>query len=115
MYRLVAVLVIGVLVAPALTECAGWAASAAGRHVCCANRDGMAPETSVTACCGMSEQSSDAAPTETQGARPSLKLLAPHFAALVDPGAVRAPIPVDSFAARRAAVPLYLQQVSLLI
>ena len=50
MHRLIAVLVIGVLVAPALTECAGWAASAAGRHVCCANRDGMASDTSVTAC-----------------------------------------------------------------
>lgn len=111
--RLVAVLVIGVLVVPAITECVGWAA---GRHPCCTNRVGMAPETALTPCCGMSEQSNDAAPPETQAAGPSLKLLAPHFAALVDPGAVRMPIPVESFAARRAAVvPLYLQQASLLI
>ena len=111
--RLVAVLVVGVLVAPVITECAGWAA---GRHPCCANRGGMAPETALTPCCGMSEQSNDAAPPEAQAAGPSLKLLVPHFAALVDPGAVRMPIPVESFAARRAAVvPLYLQQASLLI
>ena len=104
---------VGVLVAPAIAECAGWAA---GRHPCCANRGGMASETALTPCCGMSEQSNDAAPPETQAAGPSLKLLAPHFAAFVDPGAVRMPIPVESFAARRAAVvPLYLQQASLLI
>ena len=111
--RLAAVLVIGVLVAPAITECAGWAA---GRHPCCANRGGMAPETALTPCCGMSEQANDATPPETQAAGPSLKLLTTHFAVLVDPGAVRMPIPVESFAARRAAVvPLYLQQSSLLI
>jgi hypothetical protein len=109
--RLVAVLVIGVLAVPAIAECAGWAA---GRHPCCANRGGMAPETALTPCCGMSEQSNDAAPPETQTAGPSLKLLTPHFAALADPGAVR--MPVESSAARRAAVvPLYLQQASLLI
>ena len=113
MHRLAAFLVIGVLVVPAITECVGWAA---GRHACCANRGGMAPETALTPCCGMSEQSNDAAPPETQAAGPSLKLLAPHVAAFVDPGAMRAPIPVESFAARRAAVvPLYLQQASLLI
>ena len=111
--RLVAVLVIGVLAVPAIIECAGWAA---GRHPCCVNRGGMAPETALTPCCGMSEQSNDAAPPETQAAGRALKLLTPHFAALVDPGAVRVPIPVESFAARRAAVvPLYLQQASLLI
>ena len=113
MYRLVAVLVIGVLVAPALSECVGWAA---GRHACCANRGGMAPETALTPCCGMSEQSNDTAPPEARTAGPSLKLLVPHFAALVDPGVVRVPIPIDSFTVRRAAVvPLYLQQASLLI
>jgi len=113
MYRLVAVLVIGVLVAPALSECVGWAA---GRHACCANRGGMDPETALTPCCGMSEQSNDAAPPEARAAGSSLKLLVPHFAVLVDPGALRLPIPVESFAARRAAVvPLYLQQASLLI
>jgi hypothetical protein len=111
--RTVALLIVGVLVAPAFTECVGWAA---GRHACCANRGGMDPETALTPCCGMSEQSNDAAPPEARAAGSSLKLLVPHFAVLVDPGALRLPIPVESFAARRAAVvPLYLQQASLLI
>ena len=113
--RLIALLVVGVLLEPTITECAAWAVSAAGGHACCAN-SGMAPETALTPCCGMSEQSNDAAPPEAQAAGPSLKLLSPHFAALVDPGAVRILIPVESFAARSAAVvPLYLQQASLLI
>jgi hypothetical protein len=113
--RLIALLAVGVLLEPTITECAAWAASAAGSHACCAN-SGMAPETALTPCCGMSEQSNDAAPPETRAAGPSLKLLAPLFAALVDPGAVRMPIPVESSAARRAAVvPLYLRQASLLI
>jgi hypothetical protein len=113
--RAVALLVVAVLVGPAITECVGWA-SAYGRHACCANLGGLASETTLTPCCGRSEQSNDAAPPETQAAGPSLKLLAPHFAEFADPGAMRAPIPVESFAARRAAVvPLYLQQASLLI
>jgi hypothetical protein len=114
--RTAALLLVGVLVVPAITDCAGWAVSAFGRHACCANRGDMAPETTMRACCGMSEQSNDTAPPETQAAGPSLKLLAPHFAVLVDRGAMRVPIPVESSAARRAAVvPLYLQQASLLI
>ena len=115
MHRFAALLVIGVLVAPAITECVGLV-SAGGRHACCANLGGMASETTLTPCCGRSEQSNDAAPPETQAAGPSLKLLAPHFVEFADPGAMRAPIPVESFAVRRAAVvPLYLQQSSLLI
>ena len=111
--RTAALVLVGILVVPAITECVGWAA---GRHPCCTNRAGMATETALTPCCGMSEQSNDTAPPETQAAGPSLKLLAPHLATLVDPGAVRVPIPVESFAARRAVVvPLYLQQASLLI
>ena len=110
--RLAAFLGIGVLVVPAITECVGWAA---GRHPCCANRGSMAAETALTPCCGMSEQANDAAPPETQAAGPSLKLLVPHFAALVDPGGVRMSIPIESFARRAALVPLYLQQASLLI
>lgn len=113
MHRLAAFLVIGVLVVPAITDCVGWAT---GRHACCANRGGLAPQTALTPCCGMSEQSNDAAPPEAQAAGPSLKLLAPDFAVLVDPGAMRVPILVESSAARRAPiVPLYLQQASLLI
>lgn len=114
--RVVALVVVGFLVAPAITECAGWAASATGRHICCGNRGGMASETRMTDCCAMSEQSSDTAPPETQASRPSLKLLTPHFVPVVDIGALRAPIPDESFTARRApVVPLYLQQASLLI
>ena len=113
--RIAAALVVGVLVAPAITECAGWA-SAAGRHICCGNRGGMAPETRMTDCCAMSEQSNDAAPPDTQAARPTLTLLNPHIVPVVDPSAVRTPIPVESFAARTASVvPIYLQQASLLI
>jgi hypothetical protein len=114
--RTVALLVVAVLVAPAITECAGWADSAAGRHICCGNRGGMAPETRMTDCCAMSEQSNDAAPPDTQTARPALKLLDPHVVPVVDAGAARTPIPVESFAARMAAgVPFYIQQASLLI
>jgi hypothetical protein len=113
--RTVALLVVAILVGPAITECVGLA-SAGGRHACCANLGGMASEPTLTPCCSRSEQSNDAAPPETQAAGPSLKLLVPHFAEFTEPGAMRAPIPVESFAARRAAVvPLYLQQASLLI
>jgi hypothetical protein len=114
--RTAALLVVGILVVPAITECAGWTA-AASRHACCANRDGTARETSLKACCGMSEQSDEAAPPETQPTRTSLKLLSPHVAPIaVSPLASRVLLPGESFSPRRAAVvPLYLQQASLLI
>src|SRR5688572_20296650 len=86
MHRLIALLVVGVFVVPAVTECAMWAASAAGAHACCAKRGSLAPETTMTACCGMSQQANDAAPPEQQAGRPSLKLLASPFASLIDPG-----------------------------
>ena len=112
--RLVALFVVGVIMAPAIGECAGWAASAAGRHACCAKRGTMVPETSLTACCGMSEESSETAPAQTQITRTSLKFDS-HFVAI----AVLTPSPSalpDSPALRRGSpVPLYLQQASLLI
>jgi hypothetical protein len=114
--RVLAALVVTVLVAPALTECAGWAVSAAGRHVCCGNRGGMAPETRMTDCCAMSEQSNEATPPDAQSARPFLKLVDLHFLPLADTLAARPPISLEHAAARRAAVvPLYLRQASLLI
>lgn len=115
--RLAALLVVGVLVAPAMTECAGWASSAAGRHACCANRGDMAPETSMTDCCSMSNQSTEGAPTDAQPIRPSLKLLGPQFTHLSDIfSPPRSTLFVDWAIAQRAAcVPLYLRQASLLI
>ena len=113
--KFVAVLVVAVLVAPALTECAGWATSAAGRHICCGTRGGMAPETRITDCCAMSEQSNDATPPDAQIARPVLKLVNLPFVPF-DTLAPRTPISVGDGAARRAGVvPLYLRQASLLI
>lgn len=114
--RLLVALVVTVLVAPALTECAGWAVSAAGRHICCGNGGGMAPETRMTDCCAVSEQSNDATPPDPQIARGALKLVDLHFVPLADTLAARTPISVEDAAARRAAVvPLYLRQASLLI
>ena len=114
--RLLAALVVTVLVAPALTECAGWAVSAAGRHICCGARGGMAPETRMTDCCAMSEQSNDATPPDAQIARPVLKLADLHVVLLADPLAARTPFAIEDVALRRAAVvPLYLRQASLLI
>jgi hypothetical protein len=108
--------VVTVLVAPALTECAGWAASDAGRHICCGDRGGMAPETRMIDCCAMSEQSNDATPPDPQIARPVLKLVDAHFVPLADTLAARTPISIEDVSARRAAVvPLYLRQASLLI
>jgi hypothetical protein len=77
----------------------------------------MAPETSMKACCGMSEQSNEAAPPETQNTRAPLKLLGAHFAPVaLSPFASRTVVPGDTSSSRRAAVvPLYLQQASLLI
>ena len=113
--RTVALLVVAVLVGPAITECAGWIASAAGRHLCCGSR-GMASETRMTDCCAKPAQSSDATPPDTQTARPVLTLLGPHFVPAGDIFAARTPVPCDTFVSRRAAVvPLYLQQASLLI
>ena len=115
MHRFAALLVIGVLVTPAITECVGLV-SAGGRHACCANLGGMASETTLTPCCGRSEQSNDATPPETQTTRPVLTLLGPHFVPASDAFVARTPIPLDTFVPRRAAVvPLYLQQASLLI
>jgi hypothetical protein len=115
-HRLLAVLVVTALVVPALTECAGWASSDAGRHICCGNRGGMASDTRMTDCCAMSQQSNDATPPDAQIARPVLKLVDPQFAPFTDTFAARAPIPVEDVTARSAAVvPLYLRQASLLI
>lgn len=114
--RLLAALVVTVLVAPALTECAGWAASAVGRHICCANLGEMAPETRMTDCCAMSEQSSSATPPDAPIARPVLKLVDLHSVPLADTLVARTRISADDLAARQAAVvPLYLRQASLLI
>jgi hypothetical protein len=113
--RTAALVVVGALVVPAITECAGWIAAANG-HSCCANRGGMAAETSLKACCGVSEQSNEATPTETQTTRTPLKLLSPHFAPAVAPFSSRTLLPGEPSSLRRAAfVPLYLQQASLLI
>jgi hypothetical protein len=113
-HRAVALLIVGVLVAPAITECAGWSASAAGRHVCCADRGGLAPETSVTDCCAMSEPSSNATAPETQAARTPLKSLGLHFTLVSDSGTSHTPIPAET-SRRASGVPLYLRQASLLI
>jgi hypothetical protein len=114
--RTVALLVVAILVGPALTECVGWVASAAGRHHCCGNRGAMASETRMTPCCAKPAPSSDATPPDTQTTRPVLTLLGPHFVPASDPFVARTPVPLDAFVPRRAAVvPLYLQQSSLLI
>jgi hypothetical protein len=116
--RLVAIVLVGALAAPAITECAGWSALAADRHACCAGRGDLASEASVTNCCANSEQSNDVAPPESQAARPLFKHL---LGADVSPVAdlflpSRTPLLTVSSAARGAAlVPLYLQQTSLLI
>jgi hypothetical protein len=76
----------------------------------------MASDTRMTDCCAMSEQSTEGAPPDTQASRPTLKLLDPHVVPGVHAGGTRTPIPVESLAARMAAVvPIYLQQASLLI
>jgi hypothetical protein len=115
--RTAALFVVGALVAPAIAECAGWSSSAVGRHACCRDRGAMATETSMRACCGMSEQSSETAPPETQAARTPLKLFGPHVVPMaVSAFASRTLLPGESSSLRRASVvPLYLQQASLLI
>jgi hypothetical protein len=112
--RTLALFIVGVLMAPAISECAGWSASAAGRHVCCADRGGLAPETSVADCCAMSDSSSNAAPPETQATRTPIKLLGLHVALVSDSSAARTPIPTET-SRRASGVPLYLRQASLLI
>jgi len=115
--RTVALFIVVVLLAPAITECAGWSLSAAGRHACCRDRGAMATETSMRACCGMSEESSETAPPETQAARTPLQLLVPHFVPVaLSSFSSHALLPGVSSSLRRASVvPLYLQQASLLI
>lgn len=115
--RLFAVVLVGALAGPAATECAGWSASAADRHACCAGRGELASEASITDCCAMSEQSSEVAPPESQVARPRLELLGAAFSPVADwvlPS--RTLVLTVSLASRRATpVPLYLQRISLLI
>ena len=115
-HRVLAALIVAVLVAPALTECAGWGEFEAGRHICCGNRGGMASESRMTDCCAMSQPSTDATPPDAQMARPMLKLVDLQFVPLGDGLAARTPVSVEDGAARRAAVvPLYLRPASLLI
>jgi hypothetical protein len=114
--RTAALVVVGVMVAPAIAECAGWT-SAVGRHACCRDRGPLAPETRMTNCCAMSEQSTDGAPPETSPARTPLKLLSPHLAPVaLSSFSSHAVLPGESCSLRRASVvPLYLQQAPLLI
>jgi len=114
--RTIAVCIVGLLVAPAIIESAGWSSSG-GRHACCRDRGPLAPETRMTNCCAMSEQSNEGAPPETQSVRTPLKLLAPHFVAVaLSTFSSRTFLPGESSSWRRTAfVPLYLQQASLLI
>jgi hypothetical protein len=115
-FRTIAVCIVGLLMAPAIIESAGWS-SAAGRHACCRDRGPLAPETRMTNCCAMSEQSNEGAPPETQPVRTTLKLLAPQVVPVaLSTFASQALLPGESSSLRRAAiVPLYLQQASLLI
>lgn len=116
--RSVAGLVVLLLVAPAagpaFAACAGWSASAADRHACCAGRGDLASEASITNCCAASEQSNGGAPPERQAA---LSLLGADVSPVADwflPS--RTPVLTISSASRHATlVPLYLQQASLLI
>ena len=113
----IAVCLVGLLVAPEIIESAGWWSLAAGRHACCRDRGPLAPETRMTNCCGMSEQSNEGAPPETQPARTPLKLLAQHCVPVaLSSFSSHTLLPGESSSLRRAAiVPLYLQQASLLI
>jgi len=115
--RVLAALVMAVLIVPAITECAGWAAFSADRHICCGNRGGMAPDTRMTDCCAMSEQASDATPPDAQIARPMLKLVDLQVVSFDGRLAAHMPTSADVVAAahRAAVVPLYLRQASLLI
>jgi hypothetical protein len=112
--RIIALSVVAVMVGPAITECAGWSMSAAGRHVCCADRGLPAPETNIAACCGMSDTAGSPTPSETQAARPPVKSPGLPVVLLTDSSAARTPVPTESLR-RAAVVPLYLRQASLLI
>jgi hypothetical protein len=111
--RLFALVVVAVIVAPAITECTAWAILA--RHACCANRDGLPSETSMTSCCGMSQQSTDSTLPDAQSIRAALKPVAQPVTSPVDLPGFHTVRRLDSVVARPATVPLYLQQASLLI
>ena len=115
--RLLVVVLVGIPSAQALTECAGGPASAADRPLCSERHREPASGANMTDCCAMSERSDTAAPPESLVARPPLKLLGADFS----PVAAWFP-PSRTFAVtaspglhRSAPVPLYLQQVTLLI
>jgi len=108
---------VGALAGPAIAECAGWSVSAADRHACCAGRGEPACAANTTNCCAMSEQSNDVTPTESIAARTPLRLLPADISPVAEWFLPRCtPVLTVSSVSRRAAlVPLYLQQVSLLI
>lgn len=118
-HRLVAFVLAGLFLTSAASaawaQCAGWSPSVADRHACC--RGGaLASEARATACCAMSEQSDDSSPVEARVAATPVKVARSALlpVPLAIPGytvALHASIPVRTF----TAVPLYLQQVSLLI
>lgn len=114
---LLVLLLVAAAAGPAFAACAGWSASAADRHACCAGRGDLASEASITNCCAASEQSNDVAPPESQAALSLLKLLGTDVSPVPDlflPS--HTPVLTVSSAAHRATlVPLYLQQASLLI
>ena len=114
MRRLSALLLLVVLAAPALAECAGWSAVAAGRDACCARGEGAQP--ALTNCCGMSQQSGDVTAPDIQAARTGLKLLNTGFSPLAPLPAPARPLPTNDHDLTAAApVPIYLQQSTLLI
>jgi hypothetical protein len=118
--KLLAIVLAGLFVASAastaLAHCGGWLPLAADRHACCRGGQ-MASTTRATACCAMSEQADDTAPTEARVGTPP-----PTVARHVAPAALAA-VATDAFLAARSAdhpaasgfVPLYLRQLSLLI
>ncbi|MBI4262929.1 MAG: hypothetical protein HY657_01010 [Acidobacteria bacterium] len=118
MRRVVAVLLTVLFVASAATEalahCVGWSSSIEARHACC-DGGALMPEAAATECCAMSEQSNGRVPPEARVAAapmPILRHASPSWLAPVT-------VPVDwrtmRVARRPHPVPLYLQQLSLLI
>lgn len=118
MRKVVAALLTALLVASAATEalahCVGWSSSIEARHACC-GRGALMPEAAATECCAMSEQSNGSVPPPARvAAAPTLILrhASPSWVAAVT-------VPVDwhtlRVARRPHPVPLYLQQLSLLI
>jgi hypothetical protein len=115
--RLLVVVLVGVPSGQALTECAGWSASAADRPACSERHREPASGANMTNCCTMSERSDPSAPPESLAARPPLRLLGADFspvAAWVSPLRPSA-LAVSPPLRHVTPVPLYLQQVSLLI